>query len=59
MRRGLYIRNARDGSVQAFIPPHENNSPHGTIGEGVTVDAAGHIFVGEVSINGVTMFMPM
>ncbi len=59
MRRGLYIGNARDGSVQAFIPPHENDSPYGTIGEGVTVDAAGHIFVGEVSINGMTMFMPM
>ena len=24
MRRGLYIGNARDGSVQTFIPPHEN-----------------------------------
>ena len=59
MRRGLYIGNARDGSLQAFIPPHENDSPYGTIGEGVTVDAAGHIFVGEVSINGMTMFMPM
>ena len=59
MRRGVYIGNARDGSVHAFIPPHENNSPYGTIGEGVTLDAAGHIFIGEVSINGMTMFMPM
>jgi sugar lactone lactonase YvrE len=59
MRRGVYIGSARDGSVHTFIPPHENDSPYGTIGEGIAIDAAGHIFVGEVSINGITMFMPM
>ena len=56
MPRGLYIGNARDGSLQAYIPAHETTGPYGTIGEGVTVDAAGNIFVGEVSINGMTMF---
>ncbi len=59
MRRGVYIGNARDGSLKAFIPPHETDSPYGTIGEGVTVDADGNIFVGEVSISGMTMFMAM
>ena len=59
MLRGLYIGSARDGSLQAFIPAHETDSPYGTIGEGVTLDAAGNIFVGEVSISGITMFMPL
>jgi len=29
------------------------------LGEGVAVDAAGNIYVGEVSLSGMTMFMPM
>ena len=28
MRRGLYIGNAKDGSLKAYIPPHENNRPY-------------------------------
>ena len=59
MLRGLYIGSARDGSIQAFVPAHETDSPYGTIGEGVTLDAAGNIFIAEVSINGMTMFMRM
>jgi sugar lactone lactonase YvrE len=59
MRRGIYVGSARDGALSAYIPPHANDTPFGTIGEGITVDAAGNIFVGEVSINGMTMFMPM
>ena len=61
MRRGIYIGSARDGTVHDFIPPHpsdrEQDDAHGTMGEGVTVDAAGNIFVGEVSLSGMTMFM--
>ena len=63
MRRGVYIGSARDGTVTNFIEPHvstrEQDGTHGTMGEGVTVDALGNIFVGEVSISGMTMFMPM
>ena len=56
MKRGLYIGSAVGGTLQAYIPPHETEGPHGTIGEGVTLDAAGNIFVGEVSVRGMTMF---
>jgi hypothetical protein len=61
MRRGIYIGSARDGTVLSFVEPHpsmrEQDGSHGTMGEGVTVDAAGNIFVGEVSLSGMTMFM--
>jgi sugar lactone lactonase YvrE len=59
MRRGIYIGSARDGSLRAYIPPHPNDTPYGTMGEGIAVDAHGNIFVGEVSLGGMTMFMPM
>lgn len=59
MARGIYIGSARDGTLSAYVPPHPERPPLGTIGEGVAVDAAGNVFVGEVSVNGMTMFMPM
>ena len=60
MRRGIYIGSAQTGELTAFVPSHmEGDSPYGTIGEGITVDAAGNVFVGEVSLNGMTHFMPM
>ncbi|MGD8281507.1 MAG: hypothetical protein PVF69_10160, partial [Gemmatimonadota bacterium] len=46
-RRGIYIGSARDGSLSAWVPPHEGRPPYGTIGEGITVDADGNIYVGE------------
>jgi sugar lactone lactonase YvrE len=58
-RRGIYVGSARTGELSAWVPPHEGRPPYGTIGEGIAVDAAGNIYVGEVSINGMTMFMPM
>ena len=58
-RRGIYIGDATDGSIKGFVPAHETDGPHGTIGEGVIVDDSGNIFVGEVSLSGMTMFMPM
>jgi sugar lactone lactonase YvrE len=61
MRRGIYIGSARDGTVQNFIEPHasdrEGETALGTMGEGVAVDAAGNLYVGEVSLSGMTMFM--
>jgi DNA-binding beta-propeller fold protein YncE len=63
VRRGIYIGSARDGSVTNFIEPHasdrDGEGAYGTMGEGVAVDAAGNIYVGEVSLSGMTMFMPM
>jgi sugar lactone lactonase YvrE len=63
MRRGIYIGSARDGTVTNHIEPHasdrEQDGAYGTMGEGVVVDASGNIFVGEVSLSGMTMFMPM
>ncbi|MSR20481.1 MAG: hypothetical protein EXR91_05825 [Gemmatimonadetes bacterium] len=63
MRRGVYIGSAKDGTVTNFIEPHpstrEGEAEYGTMGEGVTVDAMGNIYVGEVSLSGMTMFMPM
>jgi DNA-binding beta-propeller fold protein YncE len=62
VRRGIYIGSARDGTVTNFIEPHasdrEGEGAYGTMGEGVTVDAAGTIYVGEVSLSGMTQFMP-
>jgi DNA-binding beta-propeller fold protein YncE len=62
VRRGIYIGSARDGTVHTFVEPHasdrESDGGHGTMGEGVTVDRAGNIYVGEVSLSGMTMFMP-
>jgi sugar lactone lactonase YvrE len=57
-RRGIYIGSARDGTLTAWVPPHEGRPPYGTIGEGIAVDAAGNVYVGEVSVDGMTMFMP-
>jgi sugar lactone lactonase YvrE len=63
MQRGVYIGSAKDGTVTNHIEPHpstrEGEAELGTMGEGVAVDALGNIFVGEVSISGMTMFMPM
>ena len=59
-RRGIYIGSARDGSLSAYVPAHDDiRPPWGTIGEGVAVDASGNIYVGEVSVDGMTMFMPL
>jgi len=58
-RRGIYIGSARDGTLSAYVEPHwDIRLPYGTIGEGIAVDANGNLYVGEVSLNGMTMFMP-
>ncbi len=63
-RKGLRIGSARTGEVWYFIPPHDAAVPSGgggfgAMGEGVTVDAAGNIYAGEVgSITGLTKFIP-
>lgn len=61
--KGLRVGSARTGEVMYFIPAHESERPSGmggvgSIGEGVTADAAGNIIVGEVGpIQGLTKFV--
>ncbi len=61
--KGLRVGSARTGEVLYFIPAHESERPSGmggvgSIGEGVTADAAGNIIVGEVGpIQGLTKFV--
>ncbi|MEX2572517.1 MAG: peptidyl-alpha-hydroxyglycine alpha-amidating lyase family protein [Gemmatimonadota bacterium] len=45
---GIRIGNATADAVTAFIPPHEwADRPEGVAGEGVAVDADGHVYVAE------------
>ncbi|MEX1197993.1 MAG: hypothetical protein WEB57_09050 [Pseudohongiellaceae bacterium] len=63
-RKGLRIGSARTGDVWYFIPEHMSERPsgmggYGTMGEGVTVDAGGNIYAGEVGpVQGLTKFVP-
>ncbi len=63
-RKGLRIGSARTGDVWYYIPQHDRAVPSGgggfgAMGEGVTVDAAGNIYGGEVgSVTGLTKFVP-
>lgn len=55
--RGIYIGDAESGELTGFIPalPMEGR-PEGTTGEGVVLDAAGNLYVAEVSLRGMTKF---
>ena len=63
-RKGLRIGSAKTGEVWYFIREHVSERPSGmggigSMGEGVTVDAAGNIIAGEVGpIRGLTKFIP-
>ena len=62
--KGLRIGSARTGDVWYYVPHHDSEIPSGgggfgAMGEGVTVDAAGNVYGGEVgSITGLTKFIP-
>jgi DNA-binding beta-propeller fold protein YncE len=60
--RGIYIGNVETGEVTGYIPAHPSERPQdvgmGTIGEGVVIDADGNLYVAEVSIRGMTKYMP-
>lgn len=63
-RKGLRVGSARTGEVWYFVPEHVSKQAsgmggYGSMGEGVTVDAAGNVFAGEVGpIQGLTKFIP-
>jgi len=63
-RKGLRVGSARTGEVWYFVPEHVSKQAsgmggYGSMGEGVTVDAAGNVFAGEVGpIQGMTKFVP-
>jgi len=46
--RGMRIGSAKDGSVKFFIPDPNQNATNTSAAEGVSVDAAGHIYGAEV-----------
>ena len=62
---GIRIGPAAEDRVTAFIPPHSHpeRGPQGVAGEGVAVDADGHVFVAEgpgsrpVAGSGVTKYV--
>ena len=63
-RKGLRVGSARTGEVLYFVPEHVSERPsgmggYGSMGEGVTADAAGNVIGGEVGpIQGLTKFVP-
>ena len=63
-RKGLRVGSARTGEVWYFTPEHVSKQAsgmggYGSMGEGVTVDAAGNVYAGEVGpIQGLTKFIP-
>jgi hypothetical protein len=62
--KGLRVGSARTGEVWSFVPAHESARPSGmggvgSMGEGVTADAEGNVYAGEVGpVQGVTKFVP-
>ena len=63
-RKGLRIVSARTGEVWYFIPEHPSARASGmggigSMGEGVTADAEGNIYAGEVGpVQGMSKFVP-
>ncbi|MDA1095233.1 MAG: peptidyl-alpha-hydroxyglycine alpha-amidating lyase family protein [Acidobacteria bacterium] len=63
-RKGLRVGNARTGEVLYFVAEHVSERAsgmggYGSMGEGVTADAAGNVIAGEVGpIQGLTKFVP-
>jgi DNA-binding beta-propeller fold protein YncE len=63
-RKGLRVGSARTGEVWFFTPEHmsaraSGMGGYGSMGEGVTVDAQGNVYAGEVGpVQGLTKFIP-
>jgi hypothetical protein len=54
--RGIRIGSLKDGKVTMFIPGHKTDSPDGTMGEGIAIDAAGNLYTAEATLRGVTKY---
>ena len=63
-RKGLRVGSAKTGEVWYFVPEHVSKQASGmggfgSMGEGVTADAQGNVYAGEVGpIQGMTKFVP-
>jgi sugar lactone lactonase YvrE len=63
-RKGLRVGSARTGELWYFVPEHVSKQAsgmggYGSMGEGVTADAQGNVYAGEVGpIQGITKFIP-
>ncbi len=63
-RKGLRVGSARTGEVWYFVPEHVSERAsgmggYGAMGEGVTADAEGNVYAGEVGpVQGLTKFIP-
>ena len=63
-RKGLRVGSARTGEVWYFVPEHVSARASGmggigSMGEGVTVDAEGNVYAGEVGpVQGMSKFIP-
>jgi sugar lactone lactonase YvrE len=63
-RKGLRVGSAVTGQVWYFVPEHVSERAsgmggYGSMGEGVTVDARGNVYAGEVGpVQGLTKFVP-
>jgi DNA-binding beta-propeller fold protein YncE len=56
-RRGIRIGNLSDGKVTVFIPPHENGSVEGAMGEGIAIDPAGNLYTAEANLGGLSKYV--
>jgi sugar lactone lactonase YvrE len=63
-RKGIRVGSAETGEVWYFVPEHVSERASGmggfgAMGEGITADAEGNLYVGEVGpVQGVTKFVP-
>lgn len=55
LQRGVYIGNAVDGQVTAFVPADPDYNPDGS--EGLALDAEGDLYVGEIGVPGMTKYV--
>jgi len=55
--RGVRIGSLSDGEVTIFIPPHNNGTEVGAMGEGIAIDAAGNVFTAEANLGGLSKYV--
>jgi len=55
--RGVRIGSVEDGNVTIFIPPHDNGTPDGAMGEGIAIDPAGNLYTAEANLGGITKYV--